>query len=158
MPAAASGPNMNPPITMTASFRSKDRNPCTCGKTLESKVAANATALSMPSVATVLTARWVFVIQSPFGGRKRSENTSPERRSSFIRTIPSVSESHRILRTASARRLYCRWGIAPRPEELFFRSIAPGKNLVKPCEVPSDSGFSGVVRRILQGPAHSPGR
>ena len=37
---------------------------------------------------------------------------------SFIRTIPSVSEFHRISR--KARRLYCRWGISPRPEDNFY--------------------------------------
>ena len=35
MIAAATGPIMNPPITMMTSFRSNDRNPATCGKTVE---------------------------------------------------------------------------------------------------------------------------
>ncbi len=38
---------------------------------------------------------------------------------SFIRTIPSVTEFHRISRFSTARGLYHRWGIAPRPENFI---------------------------------------
>lgn len=39
---------------------------------------------------------------------------------SLIQTILSVPELHRFLRLLAARRLYCRWGIAPRPEDSLF--------------------------------------
>ncbi len=57
------------------------------------------------------------------GARKRS---TFEKISFSIRTIPSVRESHpfgRCGRAARLRRLYCRWGIAPRPKEFQFTCI-----------------------------------
>ena len=38
---------------------------------------------------------------------------------SIIRTIPSVAEFHRINRFSTARGLYHRWGISPRPENSY---------------------------------------
>ncbi len=65
--------------------------------------------------------------------------------SSFpIRTLPSVSELHRIGKGATAflRRLYCRWGISPRPKEyfycediitVFFKCVKQNANKKRPC-------------------------
>ena len=39
---------------------------------------------------------------------------------SFIRTIPSVAEFHRIGCFAAVRGLYHRWGISPRPENYYL--------------------------------------
>ena len=38
----------------------------------------------------------------------------------LVRTIPSVSEFHRLGEEIFLRRLYCRWGIAPRPKVVFY--------------------------------------
>lgn len=56
------------------------------------------------------------------GAEKQIEQLSV----SFIRTIPSAPESHRISGCINSRSracgnaIYRRWGIAPRPEDILF--------------------------------------
>ena len=51
---------------MITSLRSNDRNPDTIGNTVDTSLAANAMAVSMPSVATVLALRCFLLWAMPF--------------------------------------------------------------------------------------------
>lgn len=86
------------------------------------------------------------------GAEKQIEQLSV----SFIRTIPSAPESHRISGYINSRSracgnaIYRRWGIAPRPEDpdSIEQSIRPLAKLVNPFFAPE------TVSYITQGILH----
>ena len=88
------------------------------------------------------------------GAEKQIEQLSV----SFIRTIPSAPESHRISDCINSRSracgnaIYRRWGIAPRPETNFLaKSITRLLRLVNPFFIcPARAGYGILWDRMLQ--------